>query len=222
MLPASVHVSAFASVLVVLWPFAGIAVSVTSTLQASSEYILPHVPQVQYAMLPASVHVSAFASVLVVLWPGAAITVSAIVISIVQASSEKILSHVPQVQYAMLPTSVHVAAVASVFVVACAPTSPSVTPQTKQALGAWQVASSQMCVHAVVSVNSSFSPSTVIVSLPSSPIVAVIGSTPSNVMVMVLPSQVYVPSCEWPPNAIVTLPFEKDQDMVMSSCVMVK
>ena len=71
--------------------------------------------QVQYSMFPASVHVASFASVLVRLCPSAATTVSSWLISVSPFSSLKIFPHVPQVQYAMFPASVQVAAFASVL-----------------------------------------------------------------------------------------------------------
>ena len=66
-------------------------------------------------MFPASVHVASFASVLVRLCPSAATTVSSWLISVSPFSSLKIFPHVPQVQYAMFPASVQVAAFASVL-----------------------------------------------------------------------------------------------------------
>ena len=118
MFPASVHVASFASVLVRLCPSAATTVSswLISVSPFSSLKIFPHSLQVQYSMFPASVQVAASASVLVRVWPFAATTVSFSSISVVPSASLNSFLQVPQVQYAMFPASVQVAAFASVLV----------------------------------------------------------------------------------------------------------
>ena len=81
MLPASVQVAAFSSVLLKSWP-AATTVSdwLISCVPSLSLNSFPHVPQVQYAMFPSSVHVAAFASVSVRSWPVAAISTDSILL----------------------------------------------------------------------------------------------------------------------------------------------
>ena len=118
LLPSSVQVGSFASVLVRLWPVASmsqLSFSI-SVLPFSSEKNLPQTEQVQYALLPSSVQVAALASVLVRLWPVASMSQLSFSISVVPFSSEKNLLQMEQVQYSLLPSSVQVAAFASVLV----------------------------------------------------------------------------------------------------------
>ena len=118
LLPASVQVGAFASVLVRLWPLASmtqLSASI-SVVPFSSEKYLWQTEQVQYALLPSSVQVGSFASVLVRLWPVASMTQLSASISVVPFSSEKYLWQTEQVQYALLPSSVQVGSFASVLV----------------------------------------------------------------------------------------------------------
>ena len=90
-----------------------------SVVPFSSLNSLPQTEQVQYALLPPSVQVGAFASVLVRLWPAAGIFTASAVVSVVPFSSEKNLPQRSQTQYSLLPSSVQVGVLASVFVRVC-------------------------------------------------------------------------------------------------------
>ena len=125
--PSSVQVAAFASTFVSLW-LAGITVSACSTALAVSglvssdkKYFL-QCSQVQYALFPSSVQVASFASTFVSLWL-AGITVSesstAVAVAGLASSDKKYFPQCSHVQYSLFPSSVQVAALASVLVKRC-------------------------------------------------------------------------------------------------------
>ena len=127
LLPSSVQVAALASTFVSLW-LAGITVSDCSTalavsgLESSDKKYFLQCSQVQYALFPSSVQVAALASTFVSLWL-AGITVSdnstAVAVSGLVSSDKKYFPQCSQVQYSLFPSSVQVAALASVFVKVC-------------------------------------------------------------------------------------------------------
>ena len=125
--PSSEQVAALASTFVSLW-LAGIMVSACSTalavsgLVSSDKKYFPQCSQVQYSLLPFSEQVAAFASTFVNLWL-AGITVSdnstALAVSGLVSSDKKYFPQCSQVQYSLFPSSVQVAAFASVLFNVC-------------------------------------------------------------------------------------------------------
>ena len=111
-----------------LWFRAGITVSESSTalavseLESSDKKYFPQCSQVQYSLFPLSKQVASLASTFVSLWL-AGITVSdcstALAVSGLVSSDKKYFLQYSQVQYALLPSSEQVAALASVFFNVC-------------------------------------------------------------------------------------------------------